>query len=56
MLLLHEVHGTIWNHRLQSVGTVEGEIIPSVTCPVIVSHEETLIDSPKNFGFNKLSL
>jgi hypothetical protein len=56
MLLLHEVHGSIWNRWLEGIGTVERKVIPSVTCPVIVSHEETLVDSPKNFGFYNLSL
>lgn len=55
MRLLHEVHGPIGDRGLEGVGAVEGKVIPSVTCPVIVSHKETLVDSPKNFGFYNLS-
>jgi hypothetical protein len=54
-VLSHKVHGSAWDCGLKGVGAVQGEVVSPVTGPVIVGHEEPLVDFAKNFGFDQLS-
>ena len=54
-VLSHEVHGSVWDRGLKGVRAVEGEVVSPVTGPVIVGHEEALVDFAKNLGFDQLS-